>query len=132
MYACTSASSSSVKSIISSSSSSSATTGVEGVIENHKPAKNHPPDNSSAFRAVAFSADFFSAFHGKVTFTALVFQSLEIFQFFSKSFLIFTRLASETVAVLAVISFHITFSKYLEKVCLETHNSFITSSIRGI
>jgi hypothetical protein len=113
-----------------SSLSSSSITGSFGVELNHNQAKNHPPPNSSAFRAVFGVATFFTFSHGNhsATFT---FHDVESFPFFSKSFLIFTKFASETIFT-DDNSFHITFSKYLEKVCLETHNSLITSSIRGI
>jgi hypothetical protein len=113
--------------------SSSSTTGAFGVVLNHIQAKNPNHHNSSAFSA-HFGVSFFCAlslFHKK-SFTIDCFSDHFNFQFFSKSFLIFTRFASDTVAVFAVISFHITFSKYLAKVCLETHNSLVTSSIRGM
>jgi hypothetical protein len=118
--------------MISSLSSSSGTVAF-GVASNHIQAKNPNHHNSLDFNAHFGESTFgaLSCFHKKFS-TTLLLSGHFNFQFFSKSFLIFTKLASETVAVFAVISFHITFSKYLEKVCLETHKSFITSSIRGI
>gem|GEM_PF-3881594 len=95
IYLCNSASSSSVKSSISSSSGSSC------FFSNQSHAKNHPPINSSDFNT-SLDLDLLSSFS---------FLSLpSSFQFFSSNFFIFNKFASETVTVLDINSFHITFS----------------------
>jgi len=81
-----------------SSSSSSSYIGVSSCLVNQSHAKKPPPhNNSSDFNAVGFVSSFLTTFAPS-------------FQFFSKSFLIFNKFASETITVFAVISFPVTFS----------------------